>query len=150
MKSSILVLVVAFAGSQMVAFVDCCCGSFCTHKNSCGGCQEEKECAPNAQSRRTGSEVEHTCCKAEHHSVSLAKTPNGRKNTCSHLEPSHEVASQSPPSLPFKDGGGMLLVVNVDLLPRGAPVAFPRLLPDALPEGPPETSLHLLLSVLLI
>ena len=69
-------LTLAFSTAQSVSWADCCCGSFCEHKNTCTGCGPEDECP--------GAGATSSCCD---------RKESPKPKTCSHLEPSSEIES---------------------------------------------------------
>jgi len=111
----LIVLALAFVASQGVSWADCCCGSFCEHKNTCTGCGPEDNC-------RGGAE-KPACCDQEE---------SQPQKTCSHLEPSSEIDSVDV------DGTAVPLIVEsftaVDLVPPAtAPSTLVRV-----DTGPPR------------
>ncbi len=132
----VLSLSLCLAAAQAVSWADCCCGSFCQHKNACTGCGPEDACPGGAPKPETRA----SCCDE-------AASPPQR--TCSHQEPSSEIDSAptdgpAAPRVPLEP----LFLVDVPAVPdrtpappdTGPPRAGPQ---DALPR-------HLFLSVLRI
>ena len=138
MKPLLLGLALIFVSGQVVSWADCCCGSFCQHKNACTGCGPEDTC-PGGGEQKAGSKT--SCCDEDE---------SQPKKTCSHLEPSSEIDTvDSSTTIPTISE--WVITLDLDLLPA-------QLDRDTfqLNCGPPRASpqgvlpLHLLLSVLLI
>lgn len=85
MRLATLVVGLWFTASQSTAVVDCCCGSFCLHKDACRGCKggemEEGSAHPSGGHGRCNSAL------SAHHSGGCAK------DACSHIEPQGDVVS---------------------------------------------------------
>ena len=150
MRSSVFALALAFGGLQMVAFVDCCCGSFCTHKNSCTGCQDEKNSHSHDQEKASDKGVKRSCCTTEHHSSESKENKEQNKRRCSHLEPSQDVSNQAPELLPSADFSEAVVLLALDPAPIPETSPLTVFLPEAVPESPPGLPRHLLFSVLQI
>ena len=119
LKTACLALALLFVTAQGVSWADCCCGSFCQHKNTCTGCPPGKGCPGGKQKTEKAS-----CC---------GEDESAPRKTCSHLEPSSEIdtvsadAVYAPPSLTE-------LMAPPDLLPVGL---WERLVPPQ-DTGPPR------------
>lgn len=136
-RAACLGLLLTFVAAQAVSLADCCCGSFCRHKNTCTGCEPGDPC-PGREHRTEKS----SCCGPEE---------SAPKKACAHFEPSSEIDSDSadaphPPPL-----------ILVDLLPIDLPSAvLPERILPSVDTGPPRAGppgalpLHLFLSVLRI
>jgi hypothetical protein len=134
-KSLSLGLVLCFIAAQAVSLVDCCCGSFCQHKNACTGCPPGEAC-PGGERKSDKS----SCCGQEE---------SAPKKTCSHLEPSYEidtVSSDVVHDLPVVT----LAFVPLDFLPILCceDLAVPA--DTGPPRAAPSRPLHLTCSVLRI
>jgi hypothetical protein len=81
LRTAALGLALLFVASQSVSWADCCCGSFCRHKNACTGCPPGEACPGGEQKTRTSS-----CCGEEE---------SAPETTCSHFEPSSEIDTVS-------------------------------------------------------
>jgi hypothetical protein len=139
-----------FSNAQLVAFVDCCCGSFCTHKNACGGCDTEKECRNHGHSATARMGVKRSCCRSDAALEPQRAKEEGKKRVCAHLEPSQEVATQSPEAISSSPSWETVAVVDPGLGPS-AGISSPRGdLAQVVPRSPPDVPLHLFLSVLTI
>jgi hypothetical protein len=44
-RMALLGLTLLIGAAQSVSWADCCCGSFCQHKNACDGCGSEEACS---------------------------------------------------------------------------------------------------------
>lgn len=137
MKPLISGLLVSFLSAQAVSLADCCCGSFCQHKNTCTGCKSGDACPGGERAPEKPS-----CC---------GEDGTAPKKTCSHLEPSSEIdrvaadTPQAPPLMVFDLVPIHLYGVcheeqGTPAIDTGPPRAGPQ---DALPR-------HLYLSVLRI
>jgi len=134
-KALLLALALTFAASQAVTWADCCCGTFCQHKNACTGCGPEDACP--------GGQKKSSCCDEDE---------SQSKETCSHVEPSSEIDTAAVdvriPPQPTLDLAPHLILSAPP--PRPAPPMV------AMDTGPPRAGpsdalpLHLYLSVLLI
>ncbi len=71
-------LTLAFSTAQSVSWADCCCGSFCEHKNTCTGCGPEDHCRGRGETS--------SCCD---------RKESPKPKTCSHLEPSSDIETGS-------------------------------------------------------
>ena len=117
-KAFVLGLSLWFLTGQSVAWADCCCGSFCRHKNACTGCGPEDAC-PGGEGRAKKS----SCCDEEE---------SRSDQTCSHLEPSSEIDTCSADNVPAQVAEQ---VVHLDLSLPTAPPAPPV---QAFDTGPPR------------
>ncbi|HEX7899948.1 MAG TPA: hypothetical protein VF950_19430 [Planctomycetota bacterium] len=132
MNALLLGLSLVFAGSQVVAWADCCCGSFCRHKNACTGCGPEDACPGGSEKRARKS----SCCDED------ASQP---RKTCTHVEPSSEIdhvsadAHAAPPA-------PLDCVPDVETYARPVFLAPPLTPPDTGPPraGPPRLFLSAL------
>ena len=120
-------LTTAFGTAQAVSWADCCCGSFCEHKNTCTGCGPEDHCRGRAGSA--------SCCDPE----------QSAPKACSHLEPSSEIVTGSAEG-PDLSPAIVERVWSIDAVLPAPPPCPPPAIVDT---GPPRI-LHLDLSVLRI
>lgn len=112
-----VLLMLAFSTVQSVSWADCCCGSFCEHKNTCTGCGPEDRCRGRAQTA--------SCCDQEE---------TQPQKTCSHLEPSSEIETGSvdrPELQPF-------LVEGTGWIDSALPASPPSPPPPPVDTGPPQ------------
>jgi hypothetical protein len=134
----LILLAVAFASAQAFSWADCCCGSFCQHKNACTGCGPQDNC-PGGESPH---ESKSSCCDQDE---------SAPQKTCSHFEPSSEIDRGSADAVPMPPA----------VLLAPAPVVFTLPIPSeqtlpSIDTGPPRAGpgdslpLHLFLSILRI
>ena len=120
LNAIVLALSMVFLTSQALSWADCCCGTFCQHKNACTGCGPEDACPGGDGRARTAS-----CCDEEESSS---------EKTCSHLEPSSEIDTCAADGVPAP-AAAVELAVPPDLSMPTEPTA-PRV--PAFDTGPPR------------
>lgn len=128
-------LVLCFIAAQAVSLADCCCGSFCQHKNACTGCQPGEPCPGGEQKSEKAS-----CCDEKEAAP---------KKTCSHLEPSAEIDTVSADvlhDLPVLT----VAFTSLDCAPVNAAEDQAVCKDTGPPRSGPPLPLHLLFSVLRI
>jgi hypothetical protein len=136
-QAVLLALGLSLGFSQTVQWVDCCCGSFCRHKNSCTGCPPGSPCPGGVQGSAS------SCCDPH-------EKP---ETTCSHIEPSSEIDSVRVEGPTLEAAAWEALdLIPVELEPPAVSIADPREPPKRPPRAGPEGSVrrHLFISVLLI
>lgn len=138
MKALLLGLALTFVSGQAVSWADCCCGSFCQHKNECTGCGPEDTCPGGGEQK---AESKSSCCDEDE---------SQPKKTCSHFEPSSEIDSLDGSTTfpPIAE-----VVIPLDWAPLShQPAGVSFQVATGPPRAGPEKALplHLFLSVLLI
>ncbi len=116
LPAMMVVLTLAFSTAQSVSWADCCCGSFCEHKNTCTGCGPEDNCLGQTAS----------CCDQKE---------SQPKKTCSHLEPSSEIESGSIDGPDLTWNFNPVIFPTIDL---ALPVPPPAPAPVQVDTGPPR------------
>jgi hypothetical protein len=142
MKLLILALSGLFLPMQMVYYMDCCCGDFCTHKNACTGCEEDQSKACDVHSNQQPS---GDCCKDQ--ARTMPTKSEHHKKACAHMSPSSEVTAHAAPALPEAPAIPELLIdLPLNQSPPETGVAAFRI--ESVPRPAGHIALHLLLSVL--
>ena len=78
MRPATFALGLWFCASQSILVVDCCCGSFCLHKDACQGCEGQ------GGMKGMGHSSGHGSCSS---ALGLKHSGGCGKDPCSHIEP---------------------------------------------------------------
>lgn len=102
-RTACLGVALAFMAAQAISWADCCCGTFCQHKNSCTGCGPSDGCPGGEQAAG-----ESSCCDEKESSP---------RKTCSHLEPSSEIVIDAADA-PLASAAIVEFLSPIELFPK--------------------------------
>lgn len=139
MRLATLALGLWLSGAQVTTWTDCCCGSFCLHKDACTGCGGEG--MPGGQD---SASARGRCGSA----MGMGPREGCPKDACSHIEPQSDVCS-----VQADDDFVPVLVLTIEPFTLPAPASGLLVPIQEESRGPPRAEdppLYLRYEVLLI